>query len=202
MNHISLSDMIEKTEPNKIFSELWVDMKKKAEECEQWRQPYIPKNEIQLLLVGESPPSKFGKYFYHAEDIHHMGLPAIVFRTLFDAKKGKIEQDDCEKYLKKFSEAGYLLLDLCSYPIDTFSASVRLQFIRSELDHFQNKIKSLQLAHKCTRLLVLPSATFEQVIKAEDVKQRLRQCYFDEKINIVKWSDLQRKLIEYKGQEE
>jgi hypothetical protein len=147
--------------------------------------------------VGESPP--VGKtYFYCPEALRGwpLGLPAKVFRGLFQAK-GAINKEECRAYLDRFKASKCLLIDLCPYPIGFFEAFVKLQFVLCELPQFRERICALTLSETCVKILVLPSKTYEELRKDKnrDLREFLKHCGFGDD-NIVEWRELENRLSE------
>ena len=184
-----------------LFSELSNKAKEKMKLCEQVSVQYFPDGEIELLLIGESPP--IGKtYFYIPDDLRqrYNGLPAIVFRNLFNANS-RIDKEKCESYLNKFCKNNFLLTDLCPYPIDCFASTFRILFIEKEIHQFAKKFSKLNLSSSCKKLLFLPSGTYKELQKTANsrILDKLVNIGID-KTNIIKWGEIAEHLSAYSEQ--
>jgi hypothetical protein len=181
-----------------LFSEISIQAREKMRLCKQFATQYFPDREIELLLIGESPP--FGKtYFYIPDDLRqrYHGLPAKVFRSLFNADS-RIDKETCEFYIKKFCNNNYLLTDLCPYPIDCFTSAFRILFIEKELNQFAKKISELDLSPSCKKLLFLPSGTYNLLHKPANAEMldKIVKIGIDNS-NIILWSAIEEHLREY-----
>ncbi len=184
-----------------LFSELSTQAKEKMRLCKRFSVQYFPDGEIELLLIGESPP--IGKtYFYIPDDLRqrYHGLPAKVFRSLFNANS-RIDKEACESYLNKFCKNNYLLTDLCPYPIDCFTPAFRILFIEKEIHQFVMKFSKLSLSSSCKKLLFLPSGTYKELQKKANsrILDKLVNIGID-KTNIIKWSEIEEHLSAYSKQ--
>jgi hypothetical protein len=174
---------------NNPYKEIAEQADRKRIRCEKSAKKYFPKNKIELLLVGESPP--IGEtYFYIPEDLRRsaQGLPAKIFRALFDAHR--IDKRKCEKYLRKFQNRKFLLIDLIPFPIDGLTSSFRAEIIEKEISLFSKRVRKLRLSSSCKKLLVLPSGTYGKM--RPKAKSRFNRLGF----TITKWGEAELKLAE------
>lgn len=180
-----------------LYSDIAARAEKKLKICKKYALEYLPEEKIELLIVGESPPIK-NKYFYIPDDLNNQGLPARIFRVLFEADSN-IDKARCELYLRKFQKRNYLLTDLCPYPIDCFTPPHRVEFINKEITPFGERIKKLRLSETCDMLLILPSGTFKELGKKKyyNIRALLGNLGFTDK-NIIKWGDVEKHLSRYR----
>lgn len=170
-------------------------MEKQRLSCEAAAKRYLPKGPIEYLLIGESPPIS-GSYFYKADDLRPkaQSLPAKVFRGFFGTNTG-LSKPECERCLEKLRDKKFFLTDWCPYPIDMFTASHRVTFLRDELAHFVPRYESLSLSTSAHVIMVLPSATRKELNRKpnRDVLRRLEAIGVTEKC-FVAWSQLEEVL--------
>jgi len=175
-----------------IYIEIAESAEQKRKLCEKYAHEYFPKDKIELLIVGESPP--IGEtYFYIPEDLRrrHQGLPAKIFRVLFGATT-RIDKVQCEQFLKEFQKRNFLLTDIVPFPIDCFISPIRAEIIEKEIHTFSDKMNSLQLSALCSKLLILPSGTY-RALKANkyvNILNTLNSFGF----KIIKWGDAEVQL--------
>lgn len=166
------------------------DQKRKL--CEKYANEFFPRDKIELLIIGESPPiSK--KYFYIPDNLSYQSLPAKIFRVLFSAGSS-IDEIECKDYLIEFQHKNFLLTDLCSFPIDCFTSSIRAEIIENEIFTFLETFNSLNFSAMCNTVLVLPSGTFKELKK----KKYKTTWNLLEKQNlpIIKWGEIEKHLAE------
>jgi len=177
-------------------SHIYIEIAERAEQkrklCEKYAHEYFPRDKIELLIVGESPPIG-KKYFYIPEDLRYQGLPAKIFRVLFSAGT-KIDKIQCKDYLLEFQKRNFLLTDLCPFPIDCFVSSIRAEFIEKEVLIFLEKFNSLNLSAMCNKVLVLPSGTYKELKKKK--YKSTWNLLENLGLHIIKWGEMEKYLTE------
>jgi len=176
----------------------YFDISEKAEQkrilCDTYAQKFFPLEKIKLLIVGESPPLT-GAYFYIPENLRrrHQGLPAKIFRALFNADT-KIDEEQCKYYLQEFQKHNFLLLDLLSFPVDCFVSTIRIEFIGKHISDFINRYNSLELSKSCNKILILPSGTCKELYLKKN--KTILNEFRDRDFRIINWGETETVLRE------
>jgi hypothetical protein len=172
-----------------IYSEIAEKAERKRLLCEKYSSRYLPKGEIELLIVGESPPIS-DTYFYIPADLRrrHQGLPAKIFRSLFGAST-KIDRDECVQFLEKFQRHNFLLTDIVAYPIDCLVPPLRAKAIVSSISEFKTRVNFLDLADSCSKIMILPFGTYKelQIRRYNGIREIFEQLGF----KITKWGQIE-----------
>ena len=103
------------------------------------RERYKPR-EIKCLLIAESPPrSEDKRFFYNPDQEKYDFLFKSVMEAIFpDFKKNRKGQK--HRYLQRFKEQGFYLIDAVDTPINDRKRRERNKIIRENL---KNKIKEI-----------------------------------------------------------
>jgi hypothetical protein len=170
-------------------------MEEQWHSCEAAAQGYLPKGQIEYLLIGESPPIS-GSYFYKPEDLRRkaQSLPAKVFRGFFGANGG-LSKPAFERCLDRLRDKKFFLTDWCPYPVDVFTPSHRVSCLKRELPSFLKRFRSLPLSQSALVFMVLPGATLKELRRKSnrDILQQLETIgVMDE--HFVAWSQLEKAL--------
>ncbi len=99
------------------------------------RHRYRP-DRVKLLLVGESPPAN-GKFFY-------LRSPMTTFTSRPFEKRYGVSFSSNAEFLDFFRERGCYLEDLCLEPVDRLDRAEREAKLRSSVDEFANRLRTLQ----------------------------------------------------------
>ena len=177
-----------------IFEDIALRAEHKRKLCEKYANEYSPKDKIEFLIVGESPPIR-ESYFYIPEDLRrkHQGLPAKIFRALFGATT-RIDEVQCEQFLKQFQKRNFLLTDIVPFPIDCFISQIRAEIIEKEMHAFSDRMDSLQLSALCSKLLILPSGTYQALGARKFINVLNTLDSFG--LEIIKWRDAEDRLAD------
>jgi len=100
------------------------------------RNQYMPKK-LRVILVLESPPAN-GKYFYNPNG----KISEILFRSLMTVLLD-IKPQTKDEGLRKFSEAGYLLVDPIYEPVDNISDKKADKLIMENYFFFIKDLKTI-----------------------------------------------------------
>ena len=118
------------------------------------REKYKP-NRIKCLIIAESPPeSEEGRFFYNPECEKWDYLFKSIMEVIFGHVKG-----EKGRYLEKFKDSGFYLIDAVDKPINKKSQSERNRIIR---ENIENKIKEInELISKDTPIILIKKNIFE-----------------------------------------
>jgi hypothetical protein len=103
-------------------------------QTEKIRQSYRP-NDIQLLLVGESPPAS-QKFFYVKSAMTTYTAQA------FEKAHGVCFVDD-QEFLQYFKKCGCYLDDLCHEPVDDLPTAKREERLKESIDGLAQRIQEM-----------------------------------------------------------
>jgi hypothetical protein len=73
-------------------------------------------NRVQLLLIGEAPPSDSGRYFYFPDVSTQDSLFRYVVRSVLSREPGRGNKAEL---LSELRNAGVYLIDICEEPVDS-----------------------------------------------------------------------------------
>lgn len=112
------------------------------------RKNYKPKNKkINYLIIAESPPAcpvckdEEVRFFYNPKQEKWDFMFKSIMDGIFPKFKSVYRKGEKHKYLKKFEEAGFYMIDAIDTPINNLSERKRNEIIESESE---NKIKEIE----------------------------------------------------------
>lgn len=104
---------------------------------------YVPKKEIELLLVAESPPWAFlqdkHSYFYAPGPIKYGTLSYHISSVLF--KEAIREKED---FLQRFRAGGLYLLDVVKCPINKLTKDKKREAVRACSKYLNDELHTLK----------------------------------------------------------
>ena len=181
-----------------VIEKLAAKIQAQGKTCAEEAQKYLPEAPVEMLLIGESPPTS-GSYFYIPKDpCWPQSLPGKVFRSMLDVE-GKITKSIYVNCLERLRRSRFFLMDLCSYPIDAFTSPYRVEHIRAELGNFIDRFDALCKSPKIEIVFVLPTGTKRELEKKnnQDIMKKLRGNGLS-RTKIVPWGDLEKTLAKKK----
>ena len=126
---------------------------------QELRGIYEPR-EIKCLLIAESPPrSEDKRFFYNPDQEKYDFLFKSVMEAIFPNFTNNYRKGQKHKYLQRFKERGFYLIDAIDIPINDRSQRERNKIIRENL---KNKIKGIgELISKDTPIILIKKNVFE-----------------------------------------
>jgi len=105
------------------------------------REKYKPG--IKYLLIAESPPvskDKEIRFFYNPDQEKRDFLFKSIMEVVFPDFKTSYKKGDKHKYLQRFKEAGFYLIDAVNTPINNLTQTERDEKVE---ENSKNKIKEM-----------------------------------------------------------
>jgi len=126
---------------------------------QELRGIYEPR-EIKCLLIAESPPrSEDKRFFYNPDQEKYDFLFKSVMEAIFPNFTNNYRKGQKHKYLQRFKERGFYLIDAIDIPINDRNQRERNKIIRENL---KNKIKGIgELISKDTPIILIKKNVFE-----------------------------------------
>jgi len=127
------------------------------------RDNYRPKNgPIKYLLIAESPPKcddKNVRFFYNPNKENYDYLFKSIMDIVFPSFIKDYRKGDKDKYLKKFQEKGFYLIDATDIPVNRLSTKKRNEMIRNGM---KSKIKEIEnLIDKNTPIFLIKKNVYD-----------------------------------------
>jgi hypothetical protein len=125
------------------------------------RRKYRPKKRIKYLLIAESPPVSEDdrvRFFYNPKQKKRDFLFRSVMHVIFLDFETNYRNGDKQKYLQRFKELGFYLIDATDTPINKLTEKEKSKTIESESE---NKIKAIKrLISKQTPIFLIKKNVF------------------------------------------
>lgn len=134
------------------------------------RKKYKP-NEIKILFVAEAPPKESSDRFFYFEEVKEGDSLFIeTMKVLYpnDFTTTKIVRLQKKKFLEKFKNDGYYLIDSTDTPMEQNTQSYKKRKIREALPNLRTKIR--ELANAETKIVLISNPVYEECftpLKAE-----------------------------------
>ena len=124
----------------------------------KYSEEFLP-DEIQYLLVGESPPytppNEKLRYFYNYQNNTGKQILLSCVSYSFLDKKFYIKRDDKEDFLEMIMEHGIFLIDSTYHPVNQIEdRELRLDKIRESYLELKKNINGLPLENEAKILLI------------------------------------------------
>lgn len=134
------------------------------------RKKYKP-NEIKILFVAEAPPKESSDRFFYFEEVKEGDSLFIeTMKVLYpnEFTTTKMVRLQKKKFLEKFKDDGYYLIDSTDTPMEQNSRSYKKRKIREALPTLKTKI--CELANAETKIILISNPVYEECftpLKAE-----------------------------------
>lgn len=112
---------------------------------QELRERYKPKR-VKYLLIAESPPeSPPGelRFFYNPEQEKGDYFFRSVMEVIFPEFKDQYKKGGKGKYLERFKEAGFFMMDAVDTPVNKIPAKEKARLIKSNVDSKVSEIQKL-----------------------------------------------------------
>jgi len=129
------------------------------DKIESARQKYKPAH-IRLLFIAEAPPEAgSGRFFYFENVVQHDGLFLEMMKVLYDtqALDASLVRKNKAKYLQRFQEDGFYLIDASDRPI--VEGANKQGVIRQALPALIARLDELNLVQ--TPIVLISKPVFE-----------------------------------------
>ena len=106
---------------------------------------YVPL-ETNVLFIAESPPAAFDRYFYFENVKEQDALWVGLMKALYEGEFGETSRERLckEKWLTKFKDDGYRLIDALKEPVDQSTGSrKRKNLILNVVDRIIEEIREI-----------------------------------------------------------
>ncbi len=130
---------------------------------EKARLEYKP-DKIDYLLVAETPPKKDSNRFFYFENVFEQDSLFIeTMKVLYPKVTSQIEtkviRNNKEKFLKKFRDNGFYLIDSLDKPFEKrYSSSQKVKLIKEGQNNLLSKIK--ELCSKTTKVILIAAPVY------------------------------------------
>ena len=106
---------------------------------------YVPL-ETNVLFIAESPPAAFDRYFYFENVKEQDALWVGLMKALYEGEFGETSKERLckEKWLTKFKDDGYRLIDALKEPVcQSTSSRKRKNLILNAVDYIIEEIREI-----------------------------------------------------------
>jgi len=105
---------------------------------------YIPL-ETNVLFIAESPPDAIERYFYFENVQEQDSLWIGLMKALYEGEFGETSRERLrkKKWLTKFKDDGYRLIDALKNPVGQYKDPQRRKLISNAVDHVIEEVKEI-----------------------------------------------------------
>ncbi len=132
-----------------------------ATDFESARRKYRPRT-IEYLFVAEAPPREGSRRFFYFEDVttgDSLFLETMKVLYPEDYSETKIVRLQKRRFLKRFQEDGFYLIDSTDKPMEDSRSAKKRKQIAKALPSLQRKLK--RLATGDTKIILISATVYE-----------------------------------------